>query len=78
MFDPTRTPKVFDFELTVHSYASILRWMSYFNHEVLPPLGGWYSPLLGKEPYNKKNVEESSKTALKAVKAVEEHLTHHT
>jgi elongation factor 1-gamma len=52
--------------------------MSYFNHEVLPPLGGWYSPLLGKVPYNKKAVEDSSKVALKAVAAVEEHLTHNT
>lgn len=63
---------------TKQDYASILRWMSYFNHEVLPPLGGWYSPLLGNAPYNKKAVEDSSKVALKAVAAVEEHLTHNT
>ena len=52
--------------------------MSFFNHEVLPPMGGWYRPLLGKDPYNKKAVEDSSKVALKAVAVVEEHLLHNT
>ena len=60
------------------SYASILKWMSFFNSEVLPPLGDWYRPLLGKIPYNKKNVDEASTKALKAVKILEEHLTHNT
>lgn len=52
--------------------------MSFFNSEVLPPMGGWYRPLLGKDPYNKKTVEDSSKVALKAVRVVEEHLTYNT
>jgi elongation factor 1-gamma len=52
--------------------------MSYFNSEVLPPMGGWYRPLLGKDPYNKKGVEDSSKVALKAISVVEEHLLHNT
>jgi elongation factor 1-gamma len=60
------------------SYASILKWMSFFNTEVLPTLGGWFRPLIGRDPYNKKNVEESSKAALKAVSVVEEHLLHNT
>jgi elongation factor 1-gamma len=62
----------------ISSYASILKWMSYFNHEVLPPLGGWFRPLIGRDPYNKKNVEDSSKAALKAVSVLEEHLLHNT
>jgi elongation factor 1-gamma len=61
-----------------HSYASILKWMSFFNSEVLPPMGAWYRPLLGKDPYNKKAVDDSSKVALKAVAVVEEHLLYNT
>jgi len=53
-----------------NSYASILKWMSFFNSEVLPPLGGWLRPILGRDPYNKKNVDDSSKAALKAVGVV--------
>jgi elongation factor 1-gamma len=52
--------------------------MSFFNSEVLPKMGGWYRPLLGKDPYNKKSVEDSSKAALKAISVAEEHLLHHT
>ncbi|MCJ1459257.1 hypothetical protein MMC28_009634 [Mycoblastus sanguinarius] len=63
---------------TKQDYASIVRWMSYANHEVLGALGGWFRPLIGADPYNKKNVEESSKQALKAVKVLDEHLLVHT
>jgi hypothetical protein len=52
--------------------------MSYMNTEVLSPLGGWFRPILGRDPYNKKNVDESQKAALKAVKTLEEHLLTHT
>lgn len=60
------------------SYASILKWMSFFNMEVLTNLGAWYRPLLGKDPYNKKNVDDASKAAAKVVSVVEQHLLHHT
>jgi len=63
---------------TKQDYASILKWMSFFNSEVLPKMGGWYRPLLGKDPYNKKSVDDSSKAALKAISVVEEHLQHNT
>ncbi|XXH00229.1 importin-alpha export receptor [Hypoxylon texense] len=63
---------------TKQDYASILKWMSFFNTEVLPKLGAWYRPLLGWDQYNKKGVEEASKAAAKAVSVVEEHLLHHT
>lgn len=52
--------------------------MSFVNSEVLPPMGAWYRPLLGKDPYNKKAVEDSSKVALKAIKVIEEHLLSNT
>ncbi|KAI9847809.1 MAG: hypothetical protein M1837_001702 [Sclerophora amabilis] len=63
---------------TKQDYASILRWMSFANHEVLPKLGGWFRPLIGKDPYNKKNIEESQKATLKAVGVLEKHLLVHT
>ncbi|KAI0840159.1 eEF1-gamma domain-containing protein [Hypoxylon sp. FL0890] len=63
---------------TKQDYASILKWLSYFNTEVLPKLGAWYRPLLGWDPYNKKAVDEAAKGAAKVVDVVEEHLLHHT
>ncbi len=63
---------------TKQDYATILQWMSYFNSEILSHLGGWFRPILGRAPYNKKNVEESRATALKAVHVVEEHFMTHT
>ncbi|KAI4865346.1 eEF1-gamma domain-containing protein [Hypoxylon rubiginosum] len=63
---------------TKQDYASILKWMSFFNTEVLPKLGAWYRPLLGWDQYNKKGVEEAAKAAAKAVSVVEEHLLHTT
>jgi hypothetical protein len=59
---------------TKQDYASILKWMSFANTEVLPKLGGWYRPVKGLDSYNKKNVEDSQNAALKAVHAIEEHL----
>lgn len=52
--------------------------MSFFNSELLPVMGGWYRPLLGKDTYNKKAVEENAKKTQKAVDVVEEHLLHNT
>lgn len=63
---------------TKQDYASILRWLSFANTEILSPLGGWFRPLIGRDTYNKKNVEDSSKAALKAVHVLEEHLLTHT
>jgi len=59
---------------TKQDYASILRWMSFANSEILPSLGGWFRPLIGRDPYNKKNVDDSSKAALKTVGVLEQHL----
>jgi len=63
---------------TKQDYAAILRWMSLFNTEVLPALGGWYRPLLGKDPYNKKAVDESAARSHKVISIVEEHLANNT
>lgn len=55
-----------------------MKWLSFFNSEVLTNLGGWFRPLIGRDPYNKKSVEDSSKAALKAVDVVEQHLLNNT
>lgn len=59
---------------TKKDYASILRWMSFANTEILPPLGSWFRPLVGREAYNKKHIEESMHATLKALSVLEEHL----
>lgn len=58
---------------TKQDYASILRWMSFANTEVLTALGGWFRPLIGRDPYNKKSVEDAQKATAKAVGALEDH-----
>jgi elongation factor 1-gamma len=59
---------------TKQDYASILRWMSFANSEVLPSLGGWFRPLIGRDPFNKKNVEDSMHAAIAKLKVLEDHL----
>ncbi|KAH8698717.1 elongation factor 1-gamma [Talaromyces proteolyticus] len=56
--------------------ASIIRWMSFANSEILPKLGGWFRPFIGKDTFNKARVEESKKAALTALRALEQHLQH--
>ncbi|OAQ96169.1 hypothetical protein LLEC1_02809 [Akanthomyces lecanii] len=63
---------------TKQDYASILKWMSYFNSDVLSPLGGQYLPLLGRATYNKQAVDDAAKESEKAVAVVEKHLLQHT
>lgn len=63
---------------TKQDYANILKWMSFFNTEVLPKFGSWYGPLLGRSAYNKKAIDDASKEALKAIAVAEEHLQHNT
>jgi elongation factor 1-gamma len=63
---------------TKQDYASILRWMSFFNSEVLPKLGAWFRPLVGKDAYNKKAVDEAEKAANAVISVVEAHLLNNT
>ncbi|EGE08518.1 translation elongation factor eEF-1 [Trichophyton equinum CBS 127.97] len=63
---------------TKQDYASILRWMCFANSEIVPNVGAWFRPILGKEPYNKKAVEDVSVRALKAFDVLEKHLTTNT
>lgn len=59
---------------TKQDYASILRWMSFANSEILPALGGWFRPLIGRDAYNKKNVDTAQANSLKAIGVLEKHL----
>ena len=59
---------------TKQDYASILKWLSFANSEIIPYLGSWFQPLIGGAPYNKKNVEEAQKATLARVKVLEDYL----
>ncbi|KAK0255812.1 hypothetical protein B0A54_11074 [Friedmanniomyces endolithicus] len=59
---------------TKQDYASILRWMSFANTECLPRLGAWFRPLIGRDPYNKNNVDDGKKDTERNMKILEEHL----
>jgi len=63
---------------TKQDYASILKWMSFANSELCNSLGGWFRPLIGKEPYNKKSVDDASKAVEKVVAVLEKHLLDNT
>ena len=47
--------------------------MSYANSEILPALGDWFQPLIGKRPYNKKNVDEAAKHSNHVIHVLEDH-----
>jgi elongation factor 1-gamma len=48
--------------------------MSFANHEVLTCIGGAFRPLIGRDPYNKKNVDDSLKGMDARMKVIEDHL----
>lgn len=52
--------------------------MSFANSEILPALGNWFRPLIGRDAYNKKNVDTASAKTLKIVSVMEKHLVHNT
>ena len=60
--------------LKVNRYASIVRWISFFNTEIVIPLAAWFRPIAGKDPYHKAAVDKAFKAVLRAVRVVEEHL----
>lgn len=52
--------------------------MSYANSEILPAVAGFFRPLVGRDPYNKKLVDESLKAAYNAIDVLEQHLLGNT
>lgn len=59
---------------TKQDYASIVRWMSFCNTEVLPPIVRALKPLNGTAPYNKKNVDDALAETNKAMSVLDQHL----
>jgi elongation factor 1-gamma len=59
---------------TKQDYASILKWLSFANSELLGKISEWFGPLVGGAPYNKKNVDEAQKATLARVKVIEDYL----
>jgi elongation factor 1-gamma len=51
--------------------------MSFSNSELQPPIGNYLGPLIGIDHYNKKNVDDAHKAALKAIAILEKHLLIH-
>jgi len=47
--------------------------MSFSNTEVLPQIVSWFKPLMGREPYNKKNVDTAQANTNKAMKVLDDH-----
>lgn len=60
---------------TKEDYASILRWMSFANSEILPALGGWFNPLIGRQPFIQEQVDANRHATLQRFQMLEEHLT---
>lgn len=48
--------------------------MSFANSQVLPALGASFRPLIGRDPYNKKSVDDNLKATEANVKVLEDHL----
>jgi elongation factor 1-gamma len=48
--------------------------MSFANSELLPSIGGAFRPLVGRDPYNKKMVEDHMKSMFAKAKVLEDHL----
>jgi elongation factor 1-gamma len=59
---------------TKQDYASILKWMSFANSELIGKLSDWIFPLRGIGHYNKKNVEEAQKETNNRIKVLEDYL----
>lgn len=52
--------------------------MSFSNSHVLPNLSGWFGPLRGSAPYNKKSVDDFKKESQDALYVLEQHFLVHT
>jgi len=63
---------------TKEDYASILRWMSLTNHDLLSTMSQWYLPFLGRLAYNKKTVDAAAEASKRILNIFEQHLLHHT
>lgn len=63
---------------TKQDYASILKWMSFFNSDYLACYMPFLKLIRFKAPYNKKVIEEAANNAKTAVNMIEEYLRDNT
>ncbi|KAL2867520.1 glutathione S-transferase psoE [Aspergillus lucknowensis] len=54
--------------------ASILRWMSFGITEILPALGGWFNPLIGRAPFNVESIKKAREDTLFRLSMLDSHL----
>ncbi|KAL4885425.1 glutathione S-transferase [Aspergillus karnatakaensis] len=59
---------------TKQDTASVHRWLSYSNTQILPNLAGWFAPILGRRPYDEAAVNEAKAKSLKNVDIIAKHL----
>ncbi|CBF80147.1 STCT_EMENI Putative sterigmatocystin biosynthesis protein stcT [Aspergillus nidulans FGSC A4] len=59
---------------TGQEYASIIRWMAFGITEILPALGGWFNPLIGRANFNADNIYQSKDDTLARLKILDNHL----
>ena len=48
--------------------------MSFANSEILPALGGWFNPLIGRQRFVKEEVDANQNATMKRFQILEEHL----
>lgn len=59
-------------------YCQIVRWLSFANTELLSTLASAFLPLVGRQPYNKKQVETGLAASEKLAALLEERLSEYT
>ncbi|KAL4769292.1 glutathione S-transferase [Aspergillus nidulans var. acristatus] len=59
---------------TRQEYASIVRWMAFGITEILPALGGWFNPLIGRAAFNADSIHQSKYDTLARLKILDDHL----
>ena len=62
----------------VKSYAEVLQWCSFANSEILPAIGAWFRPTIGRDPYNKKSVDAAEATVKKVMAYLDSYLLDNT
>ncbi|KAL2819653.1 glutathione S-transferase [Aspergillus cavernicola] len=55
-------------------YSSILRWMAFGITEILPALGGWFNPLIGRAPFNVEAIQKCKEDTLFRMKILDDYL----
>ncbi|KAL4944985.1 hypothetical protein BDV06DRAFT_219792 [Aspergillus oleicola] len=59
---------------SLKEYSSIIRWMAFGITEILPALGGWFNPLIGRAPFIPQAIEKHREETLLRMKMLDDHL----